>query len=350
VQRSCIVTKSPAVVSPGKDFTPRHASAVCEALGNNLVVAYKNNAAEVVCNWAGEPKAGLGALVVYNDLVLLGIQPTPIYHGRWFVVQPPKIPAGGSSSEVRPSQGSLHSSSQTLVLPQVPSSAQISTSPQETPPPARVFDRNAYRSPVVRVFDRNAYRSPVARVSDNNASQPGKESKPYTQSTLPPRVEILKVDKSRYAELESAMAGEDAFNRGYYANYLENSESDECIPCWDNEIADLLADACPRDLETHDCPLPGRCSHKHICPEWNVRGGGSCIHKNVNVHGNFLHVLPTCRRGLLGRCPKPAYGCGHGHDHVEVRQARKDFLIASNAEVKVTMVYPPQVKHQIEYI
>ncbi|KAK6007217.1 hypothetical protein QM012_006225 [Aureobasidium pullulans] len=396
-QRSSILHGGAPIHEPMADFSLEHAVEVCEVMGYSLVVSAPGPG-RVWYTWFTKPKPGTKPIVFYNSQAIFGDK--TIYFGRWYYLQPPpaggnskkishatiasapistpaSVPAlhqqrfptaSGSSNEVRheiqaPSPALVPqqqrpciaggSSNEVRDKPQAaPSAIQQSSSPVPSYPH---FDRNAYGA--LRPVQASNLPASLQRwhsLSKAEQIERTDKSKPM-RSKLPPRIVELEVDKSKYPQPVDIMRIPDVMGRRANNTFVRSNDLSPVTPAWIDHIASLIGNLCPMNLDSRPCVNQEGCIHKHICPAWKngtkqeASPHRMCEHKEIE-HEGLVHILPTCSKYLKGKCKRPSTECGFGHDHMEVRTARKDMLRQSNEAVKATNVYPPQVIHEIKYV
>jgi hypothetical protein len=378
-QRSSILSGGAPIGDPIVDFTLEHAVEVCEAIGYSLVVS----APGPRYGWFTEPKPGTKPVVLYNDRAIFGDK--IVYFGKWHYLKPP--PARSIPN--------VPTTKTTLSAPALASAHAPTPAPapqQQSPPTARGSSNEArddaqapllglqHSSPPVppptssalptyQGFDRTAYGAPRPVPASKMSATLGRwsslpkstqtalteRSKP-TRSKLPPRVVVLEVDKSQHPQQVDIMRIPDVMGRRGNNAFVRSSDLAPVTPAWNDDVASLIGNLCPMNLMSRNCPNQEGCVHKHICPAWKKgeKKDGShhelCKFKGIE-HDGLVHIVPTCRNSFRrGGCDRPRTQCGYGHDHMEVRMARKDMLRLSNEEVTATNVYPQQVIHEIKYV
>ncbi|KAH0361684.1 hypothetical protein KCU65_g8538, partial [Aureobasidium melanogenum] len=408
-QKSSILSGGAPILDPMVDFGLENAVEVCEVTGYSLVVSAPGHG-QVRYQWFTKPKPGTKSIVLYNSQAIFGDK--PIYYGKWHYLKPPR--AGGISHVIKtkaiasaptptststpapaaaptpapapapqqqrspaasgPSNEVRHEAQEAPLAPasQQQRSHTISGSSNEVrheaEAPPLALQQSALPVPSYPRFNPNAYGTPRSvqafktpnslerwhSLSKAEQIEKTEKSKPK-RSELPPKIVELEVDKSKYPQAMDIMRIPDVMGRRANNAFVRSSDLSPVTPAWNDHIASLIGNLCPMNLDSRPCINQEGCCHKHICPAWKngTKQDGShhrmCEHKEIE-HEGLVHIVPTCFKYLKGKCKRPSTQCGFGHDHMEVRTARKDMLRLSNEEVKTTNVYPQQVIHEIKYV
>lgn len=310
-------------------MTLQHAAAMSEAVGHALILVYKDQDYEgkpkLACAWAGNPDLKLPKIYLYNSTVIDGKFKNRLLIGTWFL-----LGSGDSSGEGRDAAATTrlapHQKHTTRLAK--PSSS-TSTQRYQTPlapsrPPYSSTSTQLYQTPLAP--SRPPYS--LARVDESIEERP------------------LTIDKSKLPEGEQEISL-DAWGRPMARLFTVTDDS--VVSSWCDDIAALIAETCPKDLESRECK--GICPLKHICRGFSKSHEGVTCEISDHEHDGLVHVLPTCRRALAhGKCNWKEDECGFGHDHMEVRRARK-VVLKEAMEVSVEQLrFPRAVKHVIEYI
>jgi hypothetical protein len=371
-QRSTAVVGDHPLLEPAKDFGLEHAAEVCRVLGRSLIIVHSIRG-DIQHSFVTAPQPGASPIVLYNTAPLLGLRTS--YHGIWYVLRRQAASktsneacssasthglAPGASSNVFP-PGAVPSSTPTASSNEVRQGTTSSSYVTQRPK----FDPTAYglRSKKVYSSGNTGQRSspvPVASTRQQ-ASASGSQIK-----SLAPREVILRIDKSSYLDLTGQKEVRDPMGRlnsTLFGQKPSLEEKERLVPLWNDEIASLIGETCPISLMSRDDCLKKKkkrgCLYKHICPGFKKTAVGDdsvtdyCESPELE-HDGLVHIVPTCRNVLRdqpdGKADREPKDCGFGHDHLEVRSARRQVIQDHNKVFVQTNTNPSAVIHRIEYM